>query len=117
MATGRQRTSNPLTSEANHRVRATPRLELASGQTQGRKPTTKRREVKFSKLDGAHMKTITLAAALLLASSAAYADSYNFEIQGQKIRIEAPKNCSTLSCIKVSAPGLKNDDVSTTKTT
>jgi uncharacterized protein (DUF2147 family) len=67
------------------------------------------------------MKTITLAAAaLLLASTAAYADSYNFEIQGQKIRIEAPKNCSSLSCIKVSAPGLsgksKDDDVAATKT-
>jgi uncharacterized protein (DUF2147 family) len=65
------------------------------------------------------MKTITLAAALLLASTAAYADSYNFEIQGQKIRIEAPKNCSSLSCIKVSAPGIKgvkNDDVATAKT-
>ena len=65
------------------------------------------------------MKTITLAAALLLASTAAYADSYNFEFQGQKIRIEAPKNCSSLSCIKVSAPGLsdkgKTDDVATTK--
>jgi hypothetical protein len=54
------------------------------------------------------MKTITLAAAMLLASSAAYAggNSYNFEIQGQKIHIDAPKNCASLSCIQITAPGL-----------
>jgi Uncharacterized protein conserved in bacteria (DUF2147) len=77
------------------------------------------------------MKTITLAAAaMLLASTAAYAggNSYNFEIQGQKIRIEAPKNCSSLSCIQITAPGLSginlkglksgrdDDDVATTST-
>ncbi len=54
------------------------------------------------------MKTITLAAAMLLASTAAYAggNSYNFEIQGQKIHIQAPKNCASLSCIQITAPGL-----------
>jgi hypothetical protein len=77
------------------------------------------------------MKTITLAAAaMILASTAAYAggNSYNFEIQGQKIRIEAPKNCSSLNCIQITAPGLSginlkglksgrdDDDVATTTT-
>jgi len=77
------------------------------------------------------MKTITLAAAMLLASTAAYAggNSYNFEIQGQKIHIEAPKNCASLSCIQITAPGLSginlkglkfghddDDDVATTST-
>jgi hypothetical protein len=75
------------------------------------------------------MKTITLAAAIMLASTAAYAggNSYNFEIQGQKIHIEAPKNCNSLSCIQIKAPGLSginfkglnskhddDDDVATT---
>ena len=74
------------------------------------------------------MKTITLAAAMLLASTAAYAggNSYNFEIQGKKIHIEAPKNCASLSCIQITAPGLSginlkglkfgqdDDDVATT---
>ncbi len=76
------------------------------------------------------MKTITLAAAMLLASTAAYAggNSYNFEIQGQKIHVEAPKNCASLSCIQITAPGLSginlkgmkfgrdDDDVATTST-
>jgi hypothetical protein len=48
------------------------------------------------------MKTITLAAAFLLASTAAHAGSgISFQIDGQKIHIDAPKNCSSLSCIKV----------------
>jgi uncharacterized protein (DUF2147 family) len=48
------------------------------------------------------MKTITLAAALLMASTAAHAGSgISFQIDGQKIYIDAPKNCSSLSCIKV----------------
>jgi uncharacterized protein DUF2147 len=73
------------------------------------------------------MKSIYLAAAMLLASSAAYAggNSYNFEIQGQKIHIEAPKNCASLSCISISGINLKglksgrdrdDDDVATTST-
>jgi uncharacterized protein (DUF2147 family) len=53
------------------------------------------------------MKKLTLAAALLMASTTAYAgNSISFEIDGQKIHIEAPKNCGQLSCIQITAPGL-----------
>ncbi len=53
------------------------------------------------------MKKLTLAAALLMASTAAHAgNSISFEIDGQKIHIAAPKNCDQLSCIQITAPGL-----------
>jgi hypothetical protein len=53
------------------------------------------------------MKKFCVLATLLIASTAAHAgNSISFEIEGHKIRIEAPKNCDTLSCIQVSAPGL-----------
>jgi uncharacterized protein (DUF2147 family) len=48
------------------------------------------------------MKTYTLAAALLLASTAAHAgQAISLEIDGRKIRIEAPRNCDALSCLKI----------------
>jgi uncharacterized protein (DUF2147 family) len=53
------------------------------------------------------MKKLYIVAALLMASTAAHAgNSVSFEFEGHKIRIEAPKNCDQLSCLKVSAPGL-----------
>jgi len=54
------------------------------------------------------MKMITLAAAaILMAGTAAHAGSgISFEINGQKIHVEAPRNCDALSCIKITAPGL-----------
>src|SRR6266700_621469 len=54
------------------------------------------------------MKTITLAAAaILMASTAAHAgNGISFEINGQKIHVESPRNCDALSCIKITAPGL-----------
>ena len=55
------------------------------------------------------MKTFTFAAAaaLLLASSAAHAaNSVSFQIDGHTVHIEAPRDCDSLSCIKISAPGL-----------
>jgi uncharacterized protein DUF2147 len=74
---------------------------------------------------------LTAVAALLLASSNAHAgNGISFEIDGQKIHIEAARNCSSLSCLSVSNNGsavnLKNinlkgkksgdddDDVATT---
>jgi uncharacterized protein (DUF2147 family) len=56
------------------------------------------------------MKTLYLAAALLMASSTAHAGNFSFEIDGQRIQIQAPRNCASLSCIQVTAPGvnLKN---------
>jgi uncharacterized protein (DUF2147 family) len=53
------------------------------------------------------MKKLYIIAALLMASTAAHAgNSVSFEIDGKKIRIEAPKNCDQLSCIKISGQGL-----------
>jgi uncharacterized protein (DUF2147 family) len=56
-----------------------------------------------------NMKTFTFAAAaaLLLATTAAHAgNSISFQIDGHKVHIEAPRDCDSLSCIKISAPGL-----------
>jgi hypothetical protein len=48
------------------------------------------------------MKTLYLAAALLMASTAAHAGSgISCVIDGQKIHIDAPKNCSSLDCLKI----------------
>jgi hypothetical protein len=53
------------------------------------------------------MKKLYVLATLMMATTAAQAgNSISFEIEGHKIHIEAPKNCDSLSCIKVSAPGL-----------
>jgi uncharacterized protein (DUF2147 family) len=46
--------------------------------------------------------------ALLLATTSARAGSgISFEIDGQRVRIESPRGCSSLSCITISAPGYK----------
>jgi hypothetical protein len=48
------------------------------------------------------MKTLTLSTALLLASTAAHAGrAISLDIDGHRIRIEAPKNCDALSCLKI----------------
>jgi uncharacterized protein (DUF2147 family) len=53
------------------------------------------------------MKKLYVLAALLMATSSAHAgNSISFEIDGHRIRIEAPRNCDSLDCIKVTAPGL-----------
>jgi len=56
---------------------------------------------------------LVAAAALLMATTSAHAGSgISFQINGQKIHIDAPRNCSSLSCISVtnngSAINLKN---------
>jgi uncharacterized protein (DUF2147 family) len=50
------------------------------------------------------MKKLTVLAALWMTTTSAYAgnNSIALEIDGHKIRIEAPKNCDQLSCIKIS---------------
>ena len=54
------------------------------------------------------MKKLTILAALFMATTSAHAgNGISFEIEGQKIRIEAPRNCDSLSCVKISAPGFK----------
>ncbi len=45
------------------------------------------------------------AAALLMASTAAQARGISFNIDGQKIRIVAPRHCMSLSCISVTDNG------------
>jgi hypothetical protein len=53
------------------------------------------------------MKKLYILAALLMATTTAHAgNSISFEIEGHKIHIEAPKDCDSLSCINISAPGL-----------
>jgi uncharacterized protein (DUF2147 family) len=53
------------------------------------------------------MKKLVIAAALLMAATSAQAgNSVSFEIGGNKIHIQAPKGCDSLSCIQVTAPGL-----------
>jgi uncharacterized protein (DUF2147 family) len=55
------------------------------------------------------MKTLYLAAALLMASTAAHAGSgISFMVDGQKIHIDAPKNCSSLDCIKITGANGSN---------
>jgi uncharacterized protein (DUF2147 family) len=52
------------------------------------------------------MKKLYVLAALLMASTAAHAgNSIAFEINGNRVRIEVPKNCDALSCLQISAPG------------
>jgi uncharacterized protein (DUF2147 family) len=51
-------------------------------------------------------KLLVLAATLMVASSAHAGNSVSFEINGHKVRIEAPRNCDQLSCIQISAAGL-----------
>ena len=52
------------------------------------------------------MKKIYILAALLMATTSAHAgNGISFEINGERIRVEAPRNCNALSCIKITAPG------------
>ena len=53
------------------------------------------------------MKKLYVLAALLMATTSAHAgNSISFQIEGHRIRIEAPRNCDSLSCIQISAPSL-----------
>ncbi|SDJ37266.1 MULTISPECIES: DUF2147 domain-containing protein [Bradyrhizobium] len=52
------------------------------------------------------MKRLYILAALLLATTSAQAgNSISFQINGERIRVEAPRNCNALSCIRITAPG------------
>ena len=52
------------------------------------------------------MKKLYILAALLMATTSAHAgNGISFEINGERIRVEAPRNCNALSCIKITAPG------------
>ncbi|MGX4769954.1 DUF2147 domain-containing protein [Bradyrhizobium guangdongense] len=60
------------------------------------------------------MNKLSIAAtALLLASTAAAhaGNSLSFQIEGQRIRIETPRNCASLDCVTVVAPGLSDKPI------
>jgi uncharacterized protein (DUF2147 family) len=54
------------------------------------------------------MRKLVLIAAMLMASASAHAGSFSFKVEGQQVRINIPRGCSSLSCINVSAPGLSD---------
>ena len=57
------------------------------------------------------MKKLTILAALLMASTAAHAgNAISFDVNGKHVRVELPRNCDSLSCLKISAPGLSGSD-------
>jgi len=51
------------------------------------------------------MKKLYITAALLLATTSAQAGGISFQINGERVRIEAPSNCAAISCVKVISPG------------
>ena len=51
------------------------------------------------------MKKLYILAALLMAPTSAHAGGMTLQINGERIRVEAPRNCNALSCIKITAPG------------
>src|SRR5262249_56087324 len=58
----------------------------------------------------AHMNKLVFAAAtaLLLATTSAQAGgAVTFQIDGQRIQIESPRGCNSLSCVQINAPGFK----------
>jgi uncharacterized protein (DUF2147 family) len=55
------------------------------------------------------MKKLAIVATLLLATTSAYAgNSISFEVNGHRIRVEAPRNCQALSCLQIS--GISGSD-------
>ncbi|MGX4802819.1 DUF2147 domain-containing protein [Bradyrhizobium guangdongense] len=60
------------------------------------------------------MNKLSIAAtALFLASTAAAhaGNSLSFQIEGQRIRIETPRNCASLDCVTIVAPGLSDKPI------
>ncbi|OAF18117.1 DUF2147 domain-containing protein [Bradyrhizobium neotropicale] len=58
-------------------------------------------------------KLYVATTALFLASTAvAHAgNSISFQIDGQHVRIETPRNCASLDCVTIIAPGLSNKPI------
>jgi uncharacterized protein (DUF2147 family) len=55
------------------------------------------------------MKKLYIIAALLMASTAAHAgNGISFDVNGKHVRVEMPKNCDSLSCLKIS--GVSGND-------
>ena len=60
------------------------------------------------------MNKLTIAAtALFLASTAAAhaGNTISFQVEGQHIRIETPRNCASLNCVTIVAPGLSDKPI------
>ena len=59
------------------------------------------------------MNKLSIATALFLASTAAAhaGNSISFQIEGQHIRIETPRNCASLNCVTIVAPGLSDKPI------
>ncbi|MDE5454994.1 DUF2147 domain-containing protein [Bradyrhizobium sp. CSA112] len=51
------------------------------------------------------MKKLYILAALLMATTSAHAGGITLQINGERVRVEAPRNCNAISCIKITAPG------------
>jgi hypothetical protein len=51
------------------------------------------------------MKKLYILAALLMATTSAQAGGITLQINGERVRVEAPRNCNAISCIKITAPG------------
>ena len=51
------------------------------------------------------MKKLYILAALLMATTSAQAGGITFQINGERVRVEAPRNCNAISCVKVTSPG------------
>ncbi|MEH2622151.1 hypothetical protein V1292_000206 [Bradyrhizobium sp. AZCC 1719] len=51
------------------------------------------------------MKKLYILAALLIATTSAHAGGITLQINGERIRVESPRNCNAISCIKITAPG------------
>ncbi|MEH2525949.1 MULTISPECIES: DUF2147 domain-containing protein [unclassified Bradyrhizobium] len=51
------------------------------------------------------MKKLYVLAALLMATTSARAGGITLQINGERIRVEAPRNCNAISCVKITAPG------------
>ena len=58
-------------------------------------------------------KLAIAATAFLLASTAAAhaGNSISFQIEGQRVRIETPRNCASLNCVTIVAPGLSDKPI------
>jgi uncharacterized protein (DUF2147 family) len=57
------------------------------------------------------MKKLYILAALLMASPAAHAgNSISFDVEGHHIHVAVPRNCNSLSCLQISAPGLSGSN-------
>ncbi|WP_065756390.1 DUF2147 domain-containing protein [Bradyrhizobium paxllaeri] len=51
------------------------------------------------------MKKLYILTALLMATTSAQAGGITLQINGERVRVEAPRNCNGLSCIKITSPG------------